>query len=184
MLGVLAFKKSLFAGVLDGGASEVFLQGTRLASFMNSVEQVASAMGVDEGAEEGDQRGDVPAPANLRGTSGQENGPQTDADVPPAPTPGTVSEAAPMESQETVAANGRDVASVPVAGSGTDPWADVLEAGAAMLQGLAAQRRPGTAPLIHIETDPESGQSSLRTPMPDPTILQHLAKALAPWSKR
>lgn len=54
MLDVLAFKKSLFAGVLDGGASEVFLQGTRLASFMKSVEQVAGAMGVDESAGEAD----------------------------------------------------------------------------------------------------------------------------------
>jgi SNF2 family DNA or RNA helicase len=45
MLGVLAFKKSVSAGVLDGGASEVFLEGTRLASFMKSVEQVAGAMG-------------------------------------------------------------------------------------------------------------------------------------------
>jgi SNF2 family DNA or RNA helicase len=45
MLGVLAFKKSLFAGVLDGGAGEVFLQGTPLSSFMKSVEQVAGAMG-------------------------------------------------------------------------------------------------------------------------------------------
>ena len=45
MLGVLAFKTSLFAGVLDGGDSEVFLQGTRLSKFMESVEQVAGAMG-------------------------------------------------------------------------------------------------------------------------------------------
>ena len=45
MLSVLAFKKSLFAGVLDGGESEVFLQGTKLSQFMKSVEQVAGAMG-------------------------------------------------------------------------------------------------------------------------------------------
>jgi hypothetical protein len=32
MLGVLAFKKSLFAGVLDGGAGEVLMNGTRLSS--------------------------------------------------------------------------------------------------------------------------------------------------------
>jgi hypothetical protein len=45
MLSVLAFKKSLFEGVLDGGEHEVFLQGTRLSQFMKSVEQVAGAMG-------------------------------------------------------------------------------------------------------------------------------------------
>ena len=45
MLSVLAFKKSLFAGVLDGGASEVFMQGTRLSKFMDSVDKVTAAMG-------------------------------------------------------------------------------------------------------------------------------------------
>ncbi len=34
MLGLLSFKKSMFAGVLDGGQSEVFLGGTRLKQFM------------------------------------------------------------------------------------------------------------------------------------------------------
>ena len=45
ILSVLAFKKSLFAGVLDGGEHEVFMQGTRLSKFMESVEQVAGAVG-------------------------------------------------------------------------------------------------------------------------------------------
>ncbi|MFA7242542.1 MAG: DEAD/DEAH box helicase [Sulfuricellaceae bacterium] len=44
MLSVLAFKKSLFEGVLDGGLSEVSLNGTRLSKFMESVEQVTSAV--------------------------------------------------------------------------------------------------------------------------------------------
>ncbi|ROZ63672.1 ATP-dependent helicase [Ramlibacter sp. WS9] len=48
MLSVLAFKRSLFAGVLDGGESEVFLQGTRLSQFMASVEKVTGAMGEPE----------------------------------------------------------------------------------------------------------------------------------------
>ena len=38
MLDVLAFKASLFAGVLDGGESEIFLGGSRLNKFMESVE--------------------------------------------------------------------------------------------------------------------------------------------------
>ncbi len=51
MLSVLAFKKSLFAGVLDGGESEVFLQGTRLSKFMEAVDEVTGAMGTAEPAE-------------------------------------------------------------------------------------------------------------------------------------
>jgi superfamily II DNA or RNA helicase len=45
MLSVLSFKKSLFAGVLEGGDSEVFLHGSRLSQFMESVEEVTGRMG-------------------------------------------------------------------------------------------------------------------------------------------
>jgi superfamily II DNA or RNA helicase len=48
MLGVLAFKKSLFAGVLDGGDSAVFMNGTRLSKFMESVDAVTATMGTAE----------------------------------------------------------------------------------------------------------------------------------------
>ena len=42
MLDLLKFKKSLFAGVLDGGQDEVFLGGTRLKRFMESVESATT----------------------------------------------------------------------------------------------------------------------------------------------
>ena len=51
MLSVLAFKKSLFAGVLDGGQSEVFLNGTRLSKFMQAVDDVTGAIGTAEAAD-------------------------------------------------------------------------------------------------------------------------------------
>jgi superfamily II DNA or RNA helicase len=44
MLSVLAFKKSLFAGVLDGGEKEVFLGGSRLNRFMETVERAAASI--------------------------------------------------------------------------------------------------------------------------------------------
>ncbi len=44
MLSVLSFKQSMFAGVLDGGVSEVFLGGTRLKRFMESVDRVAKSI--------------------------------------------------------------------------------------------------------------------------------------------
>jgi superfamily II DNA or RNA helicase len=44
MLSVLSFKQSMFAGVLDGGTSEVFLGGSRLKRFMDSVNQVTQAI--------------------------------------------------------------------------------------------------------------------------------------------
>ncbi len=44
MLSVLSFKQSMFAGVLDGGANEVFLGGSRLKRFMDSVDKVTQAI--------------------------------------------------------------------------------------------------------------------------------------------
>jgi superfamily II DNA or RNA helicase len=177
MLSVLAFKKSLFAGVLDGGASEVFLQGTKLSQFMKSVEQVAGAMGEAEtDPEEASPlaSGSTAAPAAAAPAQDDAmpaNGPPDDApsiDEPQADVPPSRSSGA--------AGAGKEAA---------DPWAAILEAGAAMLQGLATARSasgttPGAAPFA-IERDPVTGQASVRLPLPEPAVLQKLAKALEPW---
>lgn len=147
MLGTLAFKKSLFAGVLDGGENEVFMQGTRLSKFMESVEQVAGAIGDAD----------------------------TDAGMDSLAAP--VAEAAPDEPTPTT--------DKPASASDApDPWAAILEAGAALLKGLAASRGAAGnsgAPPMAIECDPVTGQASLRVPLPDPAVLHQLAKALEPW---
>jgi len=44
MLGVLKFKSSMFTGVLDGGESEVFLGGSKMKKFMESVEKVSEGI--------------------------------------------------------------------------------------------------------------------------------------------
>jgi hypothetical protein len=64
-----------------------------------------------------------------------------------------------------------------------DPWAAMLEAGAALLQGLASARAAGSASPFAIERDPVTGQASVRLPLPDPAVLQQLAKAFEPWLK-
>jgi superfamily II DNA or RNA helicase len=164
MLGVLAFKKSLFEGVLDGGATEVFLQGTRLASFMKSVEQVAGAMGEDEGEErvERPMAVEVGGERDLMAVEGTpvQAEPQKESTAPPASASGSIPPGQP-----------------------TDPWAQLLQTGAAVLQSLAAQRQAGSAPAIRIEPDPVSGLPSLRVAMPDASLLRQLAKAFEPWLK-
>ena len=58
MLSVLAFKRSLSAGILDGGAGEISLGGSRLTRFMKDVENVTGRMGEGEAvtpAEEADE---------------------------------------------------------------------------------------------------------------------------------
>jgi superfamily II DNA or RNA helicase len=61
MLDVLKFKTSMFEGVLDGGESEVFLGGTKMKKFMETVESVsdhippaASTPGAEDMAKEAD----------------------------------------------------------------------------------------------------------------------------------
>jgi hypothetical protein len=173
MLSVLAFKKSLFAGVLDGGANEVFLQGTRLSSFMESVEQVAGAIGEADA----DPAAELPGAASSGGT-------------PSAAVDMAQTDDATRGVAEGAAAAHPGLAKAPAAQDAAprtepaDPWTAILEAGAALLQGLAEARTAGAsvaAAPITIERDPVTGQASVRLPLPDAAVMQRLAKAFAPW---
>jgi hypothetical protein len=81
-----------------------------------------------------------------------------------------------------------ETTSPPAQSGDADPWAAILEAGAAMLQGLTVARGAAGAangkPPIMIERDPVTGQTSIRLPLPDPAVLQRLAKAFEPWLKQ
>lgn len=145
MLSVLAFKKSLFAGVLDGGAGEVFLGGTRLSQFMRSVSDLTGAMGEPESA------GGGTGPDSTFEVTGAAEAEATAPTEAPTEPPGTAATTQP------------------------DPWPALLQTAAVLLQGLAAG---GAKP--RIETDPETGQPSLRLPLPPPVVLHSLAKALEP----
>jgi hypothetical protein len=156
MLGVLAFKQSLFAGVLDGGAGEVLMNGTRLAKFMQSVGEVTGAMGVAEEAER------MPA--------------QRSAAAPSAATP------AQPKPIEAAGAPHPDAAPQTLAqAAASDPWAPLLEAGLNWLATLAELPAQGAAPPAtgpRITTDPATGQRQLSLPLPDPATVQMLAKGL------
>jgi hypothetical protein len=60
MLSVLAFKRSLSEGILDGGSNEVSLGGSRLNRFMKDVESVTGSMGSGEAVTTAEEAG----PAN------------------------------------------------------------------------------------------------------------------------
>lgn len=202
-LGVLAFKRSLFAGVLDGGAGEVFLQGTRLSSFMKSVEQVAGAMGEDEGADEAS-----PAAAEPAGPEPVAATPLSDA----APTAAVVQSGAAGDAEvarwyrrrggpgfracvSRGAGSGECVSSRPrgprhrcrcgsrsVGGGRLDRPA-AGGRGDAAGPGSAAPAAGWGTPRLRLERDPETDEPSLRLPPPDAALLQQLAKALSPWLK-
>ncbi len=203
ILSILAFKQSLFAGVLDGGADEVFLQGTRLSQFMDSVEKVAAAMG--EADADGVDAPDAEAAAAIGMAGGAGEAVESEpAQARPAPRPPVsadqpealaaldpVIEAAPAQTQKAPTGAVADAVSTApptpatATASAADPWAALLEVGASLLQGLASARSaPGAAPgapPFSIERDPVTGQSSVRLPLPDAALLQKLAKAFEPW---
>jgi superfamily II DNA or RNA helicase len=192
ILAVLAFKKSLFAGVLDGGEHEVFMQGTRLSKFMESVEKVAGAVGpADTDAEVQSDAVDL---AGAEAVPASPDNPTvadpvlfaTDAAVSEEATPGAPAQPSvqpqptPEATTDTQPAHGSKLENKPVP---DDPWAAILQVGAELLQGLAQSRTSAAngKPSIQIERDPKTGQASVRLPLPEPALLQKLAKALEPW---
>jgi superfamily II DNA or RNA helicase len=108
MLSVLAFKKSLFAGVLDGGESEVFMQGTRLAKFMEAVDEVTGAMGAAE-------------PAQARPSDPPPAGDAEPLEKPAAPDPWAALLDAGLELVEALARRGGADSSEPLATIERDP---------------------------------------------------------------
>ncbi len=63
MLSLIDFKKSVFAGVLDGGSDEVFLGGSRLKNFMETVERASGGIPPAMPSQE------APAPASEEAVS-------------------------------------------------------------------------------------------------------------------
>jgi len=148
MLSVLAFKKSLFAGVLDGGQSEVALQGTRLSKFMESVEQVTGAAGAIEAETASESEASVELPAEDKAATEAADyslaGHVQATETPPPPA---------------------------------DPWVPLLEAGIHLLGELAAAAK-GDSQSQWVETDPNTGQHYLKLPVPEPQVVQRLADSL------
>jgi hypothetical protein len=161
MLSVLAFKKSLFAGVLDGGENEIFMNGTRLSKFMESVEEVTGSMGkavppADKTAVGIDMEISKRTPDNI----GQQH-------LISATT------AEPVATQ-----------TAPAAGQTPDPWAALLDVGLRLVEGLTAagsgsDGKPDASPPTWMETDPATGESYIKLPVPDPATVQRLADTLS-----
>lgn len=169
MLSVLAFKKSLFAGVLDGGENEVFLHGTRLSAFMKSVDEVTGAMGAAEPL-------DAAAAADAESEAAR---------------PAQAAETVAADAVAADAASAQDALLSGAEGGGfappvPDPWAILIDAGLKLVETLAAARGEGgtesaarAAPQSWIETDAATGKSYLKLPVPEPATVQRLADALS-----
>ena len=190
MLSVLAFKKSLFAGVLDGGDSAVFLNGTRLSKFMETVDEVAGAMGQAETPAAAEPEpalmDEAPTPTltpTPRGSAPPDDA-WDDAALPPAQAAQAAHAADAADAQPTPPPPATPPPATP------DPWAPLIDTALQWVQALAqAQAAPGagtgagTGALLGaaglVQRDPVTGASCLRLPLPEPATLDRLAQGLA-----
>jgi SNF2 family DNA or RNA helicase len=183
MLGLLAFKKSLFAGVLDGGAGEVTLQGSRLARFMKAVDEATRGVPAAEA--------DIGADVDVDAKEAVAEPPVHAAALPPQPVElGAVApegDAVEACAPAPVAAGTAGAPGVPTAapGSAPDAWRPLLDAGLALLAQLAAaaEAPPGAAS-PWVQSDPAGGARFLRLPLPEPGTLRRVADALAALADR
>lgn len=169
MLGVIEFKKNLFAGVLDGGEKNVFLGGSKLKKFMETVDKIT---------------GHMPAPVAEEAT---ESAQTSHASVSvyqetPAPEPSSLPTA-----RDSYGRNGHQQQQPATLVSSEHSLASVLQQGLSIMQQLASDSQPlsdeeGTTRAyskgIRVDRDEYTGQSYLRLPVPDPEVLSNAWQAI------
>lgn len=156
MLSVLAFKRSLSAGILDGGIGEISLGGSRLNRFMKDVENVTGHMGEGEAVSPAEEAGNVAAASGAEPIEAMTAEDKADAGV---------------EAQKA-----GDTAS---AQASADPWGALLQFGTQLVTALTSTNGGGTTPHPWIERDPATGSRSLKVPLPPPETARRLADALS-----
>jgi len=163
MLLVHAFKRSLSAGILDGGQSEISLGGSRLSRFMKEVESVTGRMG----------EGEAVAPAEEAASVGSAlvELPMETATVDESAVAVQMALASDASVLEGTAPALRDAS--------VDPWAVLLQAGAQLASALSAAGSPEAPSHPWLEHDSATGARSLRLPLPPPETARRLAEALS-----
>jgi superfamily II DNA or RNA helicase len=157
MLSLLAFKRSLFAGVLDNGQDQVLLGGTRLNRFMESVETATGAIPAPMPAETAETRA---AAAAAQEAAPEEGG----GDSTQAPT--TQGAPGPSESLGSLIAAGAS-------------FLDQLGRFVASAQAAPPGQGSGSALLTTLlARDAGTGQAYLKLPLPDEDTLKQITGAL------
>jgi superfamily II DNA or RNA helicase len=163
MLSIISFKKSVFAGVLDGGEDEVSLgQGGRFNRFMETVEKATEAPGgPPDAAKEGPAKPDR-APQTVRRFASKGKLRKTAAPTETGGVPAPPTHASPAQS-----------------------WIDLLEAGIGFMEKLeSALREEGNgqpaSPTLSsfVAEDPQTGKRYLKLPMPEPRTLERVTRLL------
>ena len=159
MLSVLAFKRSLSAGILDGGGGEISLGGSRLNRFMKDVENVTGNMGDSEAVTPAEEAGNGIATDNAGSIEDIDTNVNVDAGA------------------MAVARNGGSAA--PPRDTSPDPWRALVQVGGQFVAALAAANNPDAAAHPWIERDSATGARNLKIPLPPPETARQLANALS-----
>lgn len=154
MLSVLAFKRSLSAGILDGGMGEISLGGSRLTRFMKDIENVTGRMG------EGNGEAMTPAEETV--------GAAASAEISPIPDD---------EAETTVGID--ETAQTTQPPFDADPWRALAQVGAQLVSALSAANDPAAPAHPWIERDPATGVRNLKVPLPPPETAKRLADAFS-----
>ncbi len=155
MLSLLAFKSAMFSGVLDDGQDEVFMGGTRLKKFMESVEKVTGS--IPQPMPQEPER-----PAAAEAAEAAEVAEPFEAVRPPAPP------------QEQLWAD------VVTAGmSLLDKFGQALATGK---PGRQPDAGPGL-PSEMVTRDEQTGQPFLKLPLPEPETMQKVVELFAALTK-
>ncbi|MCR5043307.1 MAG: DEAD/DEAH box helicase [Bacteroidaceae bacterium] len=175
MLDKLRFKSAMFEGVLDNGQDAIFLgEGSKLSQMMDTLGEMMDKPEQHEPGSDGtlqNQDTEIQAePANDHTTE------TTPTDVPSEEYI-TETEAPREDAEENPAAPTQDDTESPQP-QGLSTPKDLIAQGTAFLSGLAATLKSpeATEQLINslVETDAETGQTSLKIPVPDKQTVRNL----------
>lgn len=155
ILSLLSFKQSLFSGVLDKGQDEVFLGGTRLKRFMDSVDQATRA---------------IPEPMPQQAAAGTD-GENAEEEVSTAAAERKGTEPGQEQAWNDIISAG--VTFLEKLGQTLlEPEGQPHAPGSKMLSGLS------------IETDKATGQRHLTLPMPKKETIKGIVKLLDEFLKK
>jgi superfamily II DNA or RNA helicase len=160
MLSVLAFKRSLSAGILDGGSSEISLGGSRLNRFMKDLENVTGRMSEGEAVAPAEEVRNIVIADDAGFTE------NLNADVNDGADETAIAQAE----------RSRD--------AGPDPWQALVQVGAQFIAALAAANDPSAPAHPWIERNPATGAQNLKMPLPPPETARQLANALSALADR
>ncbi len=158
MLSVLAFKRSLSAGILDGGTGEISLGGSRLNRFMKDVENVTGHMSDGVAVTQSEEAGIMATAEEVARVHGEH--------------------AAEMADASEAAKTGADAPDAPHSDTRIDPWQALAQVGAQLIAALSAANDPVGPAHPWIELDPATGGRNLKVPLPPPETVRRLADVL------